>query len=89
MKMEHLYEIYRVNKLDSDTLPPTHQTIDNINVKKKYGRKIKCANYHTKYFCGGGNTFMLIYRKDKISGPTIFLKYVVNWYHAYLLYLVT
>ena len=29
---------------------------------------------------------MLIYKNDKISVPTIFQKYVVNWYHTYLLH---
>ena len=46
----------------------------------------KCANYHTKYLRGGGNIFMLICKSDKIFVPTILQKYVVNWYHKYLLH---
>ena len=50
---------------------------------------LKFANYYTKYFCGGGNIFMLICKNDKIVVPTILQKYVVNWYHTYLLHPVT
>ena len=51
--------------------------------------KLKCENYHTKYFRGGVNTVMLICQNDKIFAPTIIRKYVVNWYYTYLLHLVT
>ena len=46
--------------------------------------KLKRANYHTKYFCGGGNTFIMICKNDKKL-----VKYVVNWYHIYLLHTYT
>ena len=46
--------------------------------------KLKHANCYTKMFCGGGNTFMLIYKNDKIAVPKILQNYVVNWYHTYL-----
>ena len=47
---------------------------------------LKFANYYTKYFCGGGNIFMFICKNDKIVVPKILQKYVVNWYHTYLLH---
>ena len=46
----------------------------------------KHANYRTKYFRGGGNTFMIICKKEKIVVPNILRKYVGNWYHTYLLH---
>ena len=48
--------------------------------------KIKRANYHTEYFCGDRNKFMLICKNDKIVVPKILQKYVVSWYHTYLLH---
>ena len=47
--------------------------------------KIKRANNHAKYFRGGGNICILIFKNYKVSVPTIIRKYVVNWYHTYLL----
>ena len=44
--------------------------------------KLERTNYHTKYFRGGRNSFILIYKNDKIIVPKILQKYVVNWYHT-------
>ena len=47
----HLSESYCVEKLDSNTLPLTYQTIDKYKRKdKNIVEKLKRANYHTKYF---------------------------------------
>ena len=54
---------------------------------KNLVEKLKCENYHTTSFRGGGNTFMLICKSYKFFVPTIIQKYVVNWYHTYPLYL--
>ena len=82
-----LAESYGVNKLYCDTPLLTYQTIDKYQRKEKEQvEKLKHANYHTKYSCGGGNIFMLIFKNDKIVVPTILQKYVVNWYHTYLLH---
>ena len=45
---------------------------------KELVEKLKWANYHNKYFLGGGNTFMLICKNDKIVVPKILQKYVIN-----------
>ena len=37
--------------------------------EKNLAEKIKCANYHTKYFCGGENIFIIICKNDKIAMP--------------------
>ena len=84
---EQLAVIYGVNQLDGDTFPLTYRTINKYQRKdKELAEKLKCANYHTKSFCGGGNTFMLIYKNYKIVMTTTLRKYVVDWYHTYLLY---
>ena len=41
------------------------------------------------YFCGGGIVTQLICRSDRIIMTNILQKYVVNWYHIYLLHTVT
>ena len=64
--------------------------IDKYQRKEKnLAEKRKCANYHTKSSCGGVNTFMLIYKNDKMVMPKILKHSVVNWYHTYLLHLGT
>ena len=48
---EQLSESYGVDQLDGDTFPLTHQTINKYQCKdKEMVEKLKCANYHTKYF---------------------------------------
>ena len=87
VKCEQLAESYGVDQLDGDTFPLTYRMINKYQRKdKEMVEKLKCANYHTKYFRGGGNTFMIICKNDKIVVPEIIRKYVVNWYHTYLLY---
>ena len=38
------------------------------------------------YFCGGRNTINFVTFKDKIVIPQLIQKYVVKWYHMYLLH---
>ena len=52
--------------------------------EKELEDKIKHADYHTKYFCGGGIITQLIFKSDKIVPPTILQKYRGNWYKTYL-----
>ena len=47
--------------------------------------RLKCANYQTKYFCGGGIFTQIICKDNEIVIPKIFQKYDVNWYYMYLL----
>ena len=54
---ESLAESYCYDKLYRDTFPLTYLMIDkNQHKDKNLTEKLKCANYHTKYFCNGGNT---------------------------------
>ena len=40
--------------------------------EKELVEKIKRANYSTKYFCGGGNTSMIVCKNDKIMCRNLF-----------------
>ena len=62
---EHLLESYCFDKLDIDPFPLTYQTIYKYKRKdKNQVETLKHADHHTKYFRGGGNTFMLICEND-------------------------
>ena len=51
---ETLSESYCADKVDGDTFPLTYRIIDKYQWKyKELVDKLKCANYHTKYSCGG------------------------------------
>ena len=55
---EQLAERYSVDQLDGNMFPLTYRTIHKYQRKyKELVEKLKCANYHTKSFRGGGNTF--------------------------------
>ena len=85
---ENLSGSYCVYKLDSDILPLPYRMIDRYQRKyKELTEKRKRENYHTKHFRGGGNILLIICQNDKIFMPLIIQKYVVNWYHTYLLHL--
>ena len=78
---------YDDKKFDSNTFPLIYQMINKYErTDNDLVEKLKFANYHTKYFCGGRNTFMLIYKNDKIVVPTILQKYVVHLHHTYILH---
>ena len=65
---EQLAEGYGVDQLEGKTFPLTYLTINKYQRRENLlVEKLKCTNYHTKYFCGGGNKFMLICKKIKLS----------------------
>ena len=49
--------------------------------------KLHSAEYQMGYFRGGKNTIEFVTYKDKILIPQQLQKYVVKWYHKYLLHL--
>ena len=76
---EQLDESYGAEKLDGDTFSLTYRAIHKYQRKDKNLVEIlKCANFCTKYFRGGGNTFMLICKSYIFFVPKILQKYVVN-----------
>ena len=46
----------------------------------------KDNGYHTKSLCGGGTDIELICYNGKIVIPCALQKYILNWYHTYLLH---
>ena len=66
----------------------------NINLIKKNQRsgpsiidKYKDGTYNKGYFCGGINIDLkLITFKDEVVIPSILQRYIVHWYHTYLLH---
>ena len=48
--------------------------------------KLKCAEYTKDCFFRGWSTIDLITYKDKIGLPQKLQKYLVKWYHTYLLH---
>ena len=48
--------------------------------------KLHSAEYQMGYFRGGKNTIEFVTYKDKILIPQQLQKYVVKWYHKYLLH---
>ena len=69
---EKVTESYGFDQLDGDIFPLTYQTINKYQRKdKELLEKSKCANYHTKYFRGGGNIFILICKNYKIVVTSI------------------
>ena len=49
-------------------------------------RKNDSVEYKKGYFCGVRKTIKLVTYKDKIVIPQKLQKYVVKWYHTYLLH---
>ena len=90
--MEMLSESYCVDKLEADTFPLTFKFIDKYQRKDstlmgKLKSSINKNNgYHTESFRGGGKSIELICYNSKIVIPTALRKYVLNWYHTYLLH---
>ena len=83
---ETLSDTYRVDKLDDNTSPLTYRKIYKYQQKdKELVDKIKFKNHHTKSFRGGGIFTKLICKGDKVVITKILRKYVVKWYHTYLL----
>ena len=73
--------------MDDKTFPLIYQSIEKYQHKdKEVIAKLKCTNYHTKYFRGGRIVTQLICKDNKNFIPPVLQKYAVNWYHTYLLY---
>ena len=84
---EYLAENFGAEELDSDTFPLTYKLFDDHQRKDAaILQKLKRAQYHTKSFRGGGTDRDLICYNGKIVVPGTLQKYVLNWYHTYLLH---
>ena len=95
---QYMSETYGIEELETGTFPLTYKNIDKYQRKDKQLLKIlkrtidsnistdHTNNYHTKSFRGGGKEIDLICREDKIVIPKVLQKYVLHWYHTYLLH---
>ena len=80
-------ELYGVDKLDNDTFSLNYKLIDKFQQKDhNLVDKLKRAIYQTETFCGGKKKRQLICKNGKIVIPDALQKYVLNWYHTYLLH---
>ena len=83
-----------MDELEPDTFPLSFITIDeyqrnNSILLKKLKSSLDTNNeygYHVKSFRGGGKEIKLICYNSKIVIPSALQKYVLNWYHTYLLH---
>ena len=48
--------------------------------------KLKCAKYKKSSFCGSRNTIELVTYNGKIVIPQKIQKYIVKYYHTYILH---
>ena len=68
------------------TLPLSFNLIDRYQREEPFlTEKLKCAEYSKGYFRRGRSTIPIITYKDNIFIPQKLQKYVVKWYHTYLL----
>ena len=92
----YLAETYGVDKLEAGTFPLTYKILNKYQRKgeqllSKLKRAVEKSStdhteYTTKSFRGGGTVTDLICRYDRIVVPKQLQKYVLEWYHTYLLH---
>ena len=69
------------------TLPLSFNLIHRYQREEPFlTEKLKCAEYSKGSFRGGRSNIYIISYKDKIVIPQKLQKYVVKWYHTYLLH---
>ena len=67
--------------------PVSFNIIDRYHLEDPFlTEKINCAKYQKGSFHGGRNTIELVTYKNKVLIPQKLQKYVVNWYHTYILH---
>ena len=80
-------ELYNIKELPEGMFPLSFNLIDRYQREDPFLiEKLKCAEFTKDSFRGGRNTIDLITHKDKIVIPQKLQKYVVKWYHTYLLH---
>ena len=82
-----MLELYDIEELFEGTFPLYFNLIDLYQQEDPIPtEKLKCAEYSTGSFRGCRSTIKFVTHKYKIVIPRLIQKYVVKWYHAYLLY---
>ena len=83
--MENMSELYSIEELPEVTFTLFFNLIDRYHQEDSFLKKIKCTEFTKGYFCGGWNTIYLITYKDKTVISQKLQKYVVKWYHTYMI----
>ena len=85
--MEPLLEMYDTEDLPNGTTPLKFKTIDQYQQEYPGTKpKFKSAKYLKGYFRGDRNSIDMVTYQDKIVIPQKLQKYVVHWYHMYLIH---
>ena len=80
-------EIYDIKEVPGGTFSLSFNFIDWYQREDPFRtEKVNCTKYQKGTFCEGRNTIEIVTYKDKILIPQKLLKYVVKWYHKYLLH---
>ena len=80
-------EIYDIEEIPDGMSPLSFNLINHYQREDPLlTEKLKCAEYKKGYFCGGRNTIELVTYEGRILIPHKIKKYVVKWYHTYLLH---
>ena len=84
---ETMSEIYDIEELPDGTFTLSFNLIDRNQREEPFlTEKLNCEKYEKCYFRGGLNTIELVTYEDKIVIPQKLQKYLVEWYHMYLLH---
>ena len=80
-------EIYNINELPEGKFQISFNIIDRYQREDPIlSEELNSAEYQKGSFRGGRNNIELVTYQDKIAIPQKLQKYVVKWYHTYLLY---
>ena len=84
---ETMPDLYDIEELPEGTFPLSFNLIDRCQREDPFlTEKLKCKQFTRGSFRGGQNTIYLKTYKDKIVIRQKLQKYVVKWYHTYLLH---
>ena len=84
---ETMSELYNIKELPEGTFPISFNLIDRYHREYPFlTEKLKCTEITKGSFRGGRYTIAFIRYKYKIVIPQKLQKYVVKWYHTYLIH---
>ena len=84
---ETMSELYYIGELLEGMFPLSFNLVDRYQKEEPFlTEKLNCTTYQKGYFRGGRNTIQLVKYRNKIVIPQKLQKYVVKWYHTYLLH---
>ena len=85
--METMSELYDIKELPKGTFTLSFKTYRHLSAQRSLtNKKLNCAEYTKCYFSGGWNTIEIVMYNGRILTSQKLQKYVVKWYHMYLLH---